>query len=93
MTYWVPVYSSSNVEAIRYHEPSRECQVKFVKGGDIYTFLDVSPEEFENFKNAGSKGRFVQIYLRRTKQYRKEGAVDLFPAPKPESETPPAEEV
>lgn len=89
---WVPVYGSSNVEAVRYDEASRECQVKFVKGGDVYTYLDVSPEEWHDLLNAGSKGRFVQIVLRRTKQSRREGPSPMFPVPQSEPEPTEPEE-
>jgi len=89
---WVPVYGSSNVEAIRYDETSRECQVKFVKGGDVYTYFDVSPEEWNALLNAGSKGRFVQIVFRRGKQYRRQGPSPMFPVPQPEPEPTEPEE-
>jgi hypothetical protein len=83
---WVPVYGSSNVESVRYDEASRQCQVKFVKGGDVYTYYDVSPEEWQALLNAGSKGRFVQIVFRREKQYRREESSTMLPVPQPDPE-------
>jgi hypothetical protein len=54
---WIPVYESSVVEAIKY------------KGGATYCYGDVSPEEYEGLLHAPSKGRYVNIVLRRTKTY------------------------
>ena len=67
---WVPVYGSSNVVEIRYHEPSRECFVKFT-GGTVYCYENVPPEVWEELVHSQSKGRFVNIVLRRGYKYRK----------------------
>lgn len=61
---WIPVYGSKNVEAIRYDEAARKCYVKFHSGGE-YVYKDVTPELWNEFYHADSKGRFVNRVLKR----------------------------
>ncbi len=68
MADWMPVYASSNVIAIRYHEPSRECFVKFTDG-TVYVYEDVPKEVWDDLVHAGSKGRYVNIVLKRGYKY------------------------
>lgn len=67
---WMQVLGSSNVIAIRYHEPSRECFVKF-SDQTVYVYEDVPFATWNDLVHAGSKGRFVQIVLRRGFKYRR----------------------
>ena len=69
---WIPVYGSSNVDAVAYNPEKQECFVRFIKGGDIYAYMGVPEEIFKQLLHASSKGRFVQIYLRRAFASRKE---------------------
>jgi hypothetical protein len=68
---WKQVMASSSVAAIAYDEGKRECWIKF-NNGAIYAYEDVSPEEFHDLNGTPSKGRYVQIVLRRGKAARKE---------------------
>jgi KTSC domain len=68
MSDWMQVLGSSHVIAIRYHEPSRECWVKFA-GEVVYVYEDVSPEEWEELVHSSSKGKFVNLVLRRGHSY------------------------
>lgn len=70
MSDWMQVLGSSNVIGIRYHEPSRECFIKF-SNEDVYVYEDVAPEVWEELIHASSKGRFVQKVLRRGYKFRK----------------------
>lgn len=64
VTEWTPVYGSSNVEAIAYLEETKECHVRFL-GGAHYVYHDVTPKIWEEFLQAPSKGRYVNIVLKR----------------------------
>ena len=66
---WVSVYGSSNIQAVSYDPASRMLQVKFLKGGDVYTYFDVTADEWEELLQAPSKGRYVQIQLKRSHRY------------------------
>jgi hypothetical protein len=68
---WKPVYGSSNVIGIRYHEPSKECFVKFTDR-TVYVYEDVPKEVWEELVHAGSKGRYVNIVLRRGYKYHRD---------------------
>ena len=60
----MPVYGSSNVQAIKYDEAKLECYVKFLDGS-VYVYDAVTPEEWNELIHTSSKGRYVQIQLRR----------------------------
>jgi hypothetical protein len=64
-----PVYGSSIVSAIAYHEGSRDCFVKFTKNNEVYVYHDVPPEVWEELLHASSKGKFVNLQLRRGYKY------------------------
>lgn len=53
----IPVVSS-NVASVGYDENSSTLEVAFHSGG-IYQYFDVSPQVFEEFINADSKGKFL----------------------------------
>lgn len=63
-----PVYGSSTVTEIAYHEGSRDLFVRF-KNGDTYKYKNVPPEEWESFLHSDSKGKYVNRVLRRAYQY------------------------
>jgi hypothetical protein len=65
---WQKVYGSSLITDIKYHEGSRECFVKF-KSGAVYVYKDVPPEVWDELQHSHSKGRFVNVTLRRGYQY------------------------
>lgn len=67
---WKQVLGSSNVAEIKYEEGEQECWVKFLTG-DIYIYEGVTPEEWAELESSPSKGRYVQIALRRSKTCRK----------------------
>jgi len=80
---WVQVLGSSNVSAIKYHEPTRECWVRFLDGS-VYLYSDVSPERWQELYHSSSKGRFVQIVLRRENNgQRVSDTSPMFPVPQP----------
>jgi hypothetical protein len=64
----MPVYGSSNVIAIRYHEPTRECFVKFTNG-TVYVYEDVPEQVWEELVHAQSKGKIVNLVLKRGYKY------------------------
>lgn len=68
---WKPVYGSSNVQAIAYDEAKQECYVKFHPAGAVYVYEGVGPGMWHELLHADSKGRFVQIQLRRAHPYRR----------------------
>ena len=70
MTDWMQVLGSSNIDAVRYDEAARECYVRF-HGGAMYAYEGVGPGIWEELQNSTSKGRFVQIQLRRAHTYRR----------------------
>ena len=65
------VYGSSNVTGIRYDPETRTVQVQF-RGGSVYSYFDVPAQTFQEFVYAPSKGRFVNLVLRRSHRYRRE---------------------
>lgn len=65
---WIPVYGSSNVEFIGYIELTKECHVRFL-GGAHYVYQGVLRETWDEFVQAPSKGRFVNIVLKRGYEY------------------------
>jgi len=68
--HWQQVMGSSNVAAIAYDEELKECYVRFHTGA-VYVYEDVGPGIWEELKHTQSKGRFVQIQLRRVHPYRR----------------------
>jgi hypothetical protein len=68
--HWQQVLGSSNVDAIKYDEENKKCYVRFLNG-DVYVYDDVGPGIWEELVHSTSKGRFVQIHLRRAHSYRR----------------------
>lgn len=71
MIHWQQVLGSSNVAAIAYDEEKQECWVKFLNGA-VYVYEGVGPGIWDEFRHTSSKGRYVQIQLRRAHKFRKE---------------------
>lgn len=59
---------SSNIEAIGFDEGSETLQVEF-KGGSLYQYFDVSEQVFNDFVQAGSKGRFLAQNIKGVYRY------------------------
>lgn len=72
---WQQVLGSSNVQAIAYDEEKKEVHVKFHPDGAEYVYEDVGPGIWDELLNTPSKGRFVQIQLRRAHSYRRVASV------------------
>ena len=51
-------FDSSNIQLLRYNLAASILEVTFCNGG-IYQYLDVPQHEWENFKSADSKGKFL----------------------------------
>jgi len=58
----VPV-SSSNVVSIGYEANTQTLEVEF-KSNAVYQYFGVPQQVHENFMNSGSKGQFLQQYIR-----------------------------
>ena len=54
---------SSNVKGIAYDEETKSLFIIF-KTSSVYQYLNVPRAVYEDFKNAESKGRFLNIYIR-----------------------------
>ena len=70
-----PVYGSSIISGVAYHEPSRDCFVRFCNG-ESYVYHDVPPEVWEQLLHSPSKGKFVNLQLRRGYKYERSAKMD-----------------
>ncbi len=61
---------SSNVESVGYDDTLNELYVKFKNGG-LYKYFDVDVNQYNNFKNSESIGRFLQTEIKPFKNYKK----------------------
>lgn len=59
----IPV-SSSTIAAIAYDPKTMTLEVDFLNGNQ-YEYFDVSEMIFNDFKNAGSKGRFLDQHIKK----------------------------
>jgi hypothetical protein len=71
MAEWVQTPESSHVEAIRYEPDTQDVYVRFQDDGSTYKYSDVPESVWNELLNSGSKGRFVNIVLRRRFKYEK----------------------
>lgn len=55
--------SSSNVLSIGYHEPAETLEVEFLNGY-IYQYYNVPMALYQQFMQAGSKGKFLNEYIK-----------------------------
>lgn len=68
MADWVQTPESSHVEAIKYEPEERSVYVKF-NDGSVYQYMNVPESVWEELLASGSKGRFINIVLRRGYEY------------------------
>jgi hypothetical protein len=55
---------STSIEAIGYVPDSHELYVKFLKSGETYVYYEVEEWEFEEFKQADSKGTYYNSKIK-----------------------------
>jgi hypothetical protein len=67
---WINVSRSSHVTAIGRDDQTKDVGVKFHDGA-TYVYHDVSEADWETLQDHGSKGRYVNIVLRRRYRYEK----------------------
>jgi len=63
---FIPVTTSSRITEAAYSPRTRRLYVRFVKpqpGGTPWTYYDIPPNVWRNFKRAKSKGKFVNRVL------------------------------
>lgn len=64
--------ASSNVASIGYDEASQTLEVEFVNGS-IYQYYNVTTAIFEQLMQAGSKGQFLNVYVKNAHPYSRVG--------------------
>lgn len=60
--------ASSNIASIGYDEGSQTLEVEFLNG-TIYQYYNVPPNMHEKLMREGSKGRFLNIYIKNVYPY------------------------
>lgn len=55
--------TSSNIESIGYDDVSKTMEIKF-KGGGIYSYKNVSKEDFGKFESANSIGKHFFAHIK-----------------------------
>ena len=65
----IPV-SSSNIASVGYDAPTQTLQVEFVSGS-LYQYFDVPQNVFEDFIEAGSKGKYFSAQIKGIYRYAK----------------------
>jgi hypothetical protein len=66
------VVDSTSIEAIGYDEDTQSIYVRFVESGETYVYSPVEEWVFTDFRNAPSKGSFLNRELKGRYEYRKE---------------------
>ena len=61
---------SSSLRSVGYDASARVLEVEFRNGG-VYQYLDVKDDEFEEFQDADSKGRYLNAEIKPTHRYRR----------------------
>jgi hypothetical protein len=69
---WVPVESSA-IAALAYDAGTRTLSVRMTRTDSVYEYLDVSPEQFEELRTAGSIGQYFNQTIKFAHQSRKVG--------------------
>jgi len=64
--------ASSNVATIGYDEPSQTLEVEFLSG-TIYQYYNIPPNLNVQLMQAGSKGRFLNTYIKNAYPYSRVG--------------------
>ena len=73
MAQWIETPESSHVAAIRYEPETKDLFVRFSDDGSVYRYMDVPEDEYGRLLESGSKGRFVNMVLRRRYTYERVG--------------------
>ena len=60
---------SSNIKAVGYDPATKTLRVKF-NTNKIYDYMNLSPEEFEAFMDAPSKGSYFHQFIKGKKQFK-----------------------
>lgn len=68
MTDWISTPESSHVSGIRYDPDTQDLYVQF-RDGETYRYKDVPQNVWIELQEHGSKGRYVNIVLRRRYRY------------------------
>jgi hypothetical protein len=61
---------SSSLRSVGYDPSARVLEVEFLNGG-VYQYLDVKDDEFEEFQEADSKGRYLNTEIKPSHRYRR----------------------
>lgn len=64
--------ASSNIASIGYDEASQTLEVEFLNG-TVYQYYNVPPNMHEQIMHAGSKGRFLNTYIKNAYPYSRVG--------------------
>lgn len=64
--------ASSNIRSAGYDEAAETLEVEFTNG-TIYQYYNVPAAMYEQFKQAGSKGQFLNAYIRNAYPYSRVG--------------------
>jgi len=64
--------ASSNITSIGYDETTQTLEVEFLNG-TLYQYYNVPPNMYEQLMQAGSKGRFVNTYIKNAYPYSRVG--------------------
>ena len=62
---------SSSVDSIGYDPASGKLYVRFLGSGHAYVYYDVPASVYEAFMASNSKGRFVNLRIKGTYEYRR----------------------
>lgn len=62
---------SSHIEAIGYDPASQELHVRFLKSGETYVYFNVDEWVFQEFRQADSKGAYLNANIKEHYQYGK----------------------
>lgn len=60
---------SSNIEAIGYDTNTQQLHVRFLKSGATYVYYDVEEWRFEEFRQTGSKGGYLNQHIKGVYDY------------------------
>lgn len=62
---------SSNIEQIGYDSDAMELHVLFIGSPDLYVYLEVPLQVFEEFRSADSKGSFLNREIKNVYRFEK----------------------
>jgi hypothetical protein len=64
-----PETDSTAISDFAYDEEARELLIRY-RGGRAYIYYEVSPDDYLAFRDAESKGKFVNKVIKRKYEYR-----------------------